>query len=50
MESTYKFRETFDVCYYLLLQFIKKLKKWLGSRRTIGNGMKILKNFGENRL
>ena len=48
-EGHYKSREVHDKFYYQVEEFIKKAKKWFRYRRTIGNGMKILEIFGENR-
>ena len=51
MEQPYKSTEISDESYYLLEKFSKNLNTiGLDSEETIGNGMKILENFGENRL
>ena len=39
-----------DELYFLVEIFSKNLKKWLSSRGSIENGMKILEIFGEIRL
>ena len=50
MELFYKSREISDEFDYLLEKIFQKPQKWLTSRRLIGNGVKFLENFGENRL
>ena len=49
-ESSIKSREISDEWYFLLLEFVKTLKYWLRSRRTIRKEMKIFENFCGNRL
>ena len=46
----YKSREIPNELYDLVKKFIKKLKKWLWSRRIFENRMKILEICRENRL
>ena len=50
LEPLYISREISDEIYYRVEKYIKKAQKWLRLKRNIGNGMKILENFGENRL
>ena len=45
----YKSRKSCNEFYYVVGIFIKKVQKWL-RKRTFGNGMKSLANFGENQL
>ena len=50
MEEPYKFRKVSDEFYYLLEKLFKKRKKLLTSTNIIGNAVKFLENFEENRL
>ena len=49
MEWSYKYSEISDEFYYLAEKY-QKYSKWLISRRSCENAMKILENLGENQL